>query len=146
MFSDKNDPLTAVCPEVAPQNGEPLLLKREASAFGDGRLAPLLSARGVEWLFVAGVWTEACVYASVKDALALGFRVILVKDACGSGTTAMHQTAILNLANRLYGSAVTDTDGACRLMRGEAIDAWQIDGAVPFRYSYETAAAIYDSL
>jgi len=57
-------------------------------------------------LMVAGVWTEACIAATVRDALALGFRVLVVKDACASGTEAMHQTAILNLANRLYGGAV----------------------------------------
>ena len=51
-------------------------------------------------------------------ALKLGFRVVLVKDACGSGSIAMHQTGILNLANRLYGGAITDTAGACRLMAG----------------------------
>ena len=45
----------------------------------------------------------------MKDAVASGFRVLLVKDACGSGSAAMHQTGILNLANRLYGGAVTDT-------------------------------------
>ena len=46
----------------------------------------------------------------MKQAVDLGFRVILVKDACGSGSTAMHQTGILNLANRLYGGAVIDTE------------------------------------
>ncbi|TIT88033.1 MAG: isochorismatase family protein, partial [Mesorhizobium sp.] len=33
-FSDKDDPLTAICHEVAPQNGEAMLLKQEASVFG----------------------------------------------------------------------------------------------------------------
>jgi maleamate amidohydrolase len=37
----------------------------------------------------------------VKEAIDLGSRVLLVKDACGSGSMAMHQTGILNLANRL---------------------------------------------
>lgn len=145
-FSDSGDPLTAVCPEVGPAEGEMLLVKAEASAFGDGRLAPMLREKGIEWLFVAGVWTEACVDASVKDAVRQGFRVALVKDACGSGTAAMHMTAILNLANRLYGGAVIDTDGACRLMAGETIDAWQVEGAVPLRFGFDDAAGIYASL
>ena len=104
-FSDKDDPLTAICPEVAPAEGERLIIKSEASAFGTG-LGDELKAAGVEWLFVCGVWTEACVDATVKSALKLGFRVVLVKDACGSGSVAMHQTGILNLANRLYGGAI----------------------------------------
>jgi maleamate amidohydrolase len=145
-FSDKDDPLTAICPEVAPVAGEMMLVKTEASAFGAGPAAGRLKAEGIEWLVVAGVWTEACIDATVRDAVSSGFRVLLVKDACGSGSTAMHQTAILNLANRLYGGAVTTTDGACRLMAGEAVDAWRVVGSVPLRFTYENAARLYDGL
>jgi maleamate amidohydrolase len=144
-FSDKDDPLTAICPEVAPAEGERLIIKSEASAFGAG-LGDELKAAGVEWLFICGVWTEACVDATVKSALKLGFRVVLVKDACGSGSAAMHQTGVLNLANRLYGGAVVDTDGACRLMAGKTITAWQPDIPVPLRFSFEDASELYDGL
>jgi maleamate amidohydrolase len=71
---------------------------------------------------------------------------VLVKDACGSGSVAMHQTGILNLANRLYGGAVADTDGASRLMAGETIIAWQPDRPVPLRFSFEGASELYDGL
>ncbi|MER9416061.1 isochorismatase family protein [Mesorhizobium sp. M0306] len=145
-FSDKDDPLTAICPEVGPVPGETMLVKTDASAFRAGPAAERLKADGIEWLVFAGVWTEACIDATVKDAVALGFRVLLVKDACGSGSTAMHQTAILNLANRLYGGAVTTTDGACRLLAGETVEAWQVEGSVPLRFSYENAARLYAEL
>ena len=145
-FSDKGDPRIAVCPEVAPVGGEPLLIKGEASAFAATSQRDDLQARGVEWLVVSGVWTEACIAATVKDGAALGFRVLLVKDACGSGTVAMHQTGILNLANRLYGGAVTDTDGACRLLAGQSAEAWTVQGAVPLRFTYENAAELYGAL
>lgn len=145
-FSDKDDPLTALCPEVGPEGDEMLMIKAEASAFGPSPLAADLSARGIEWLVVAGVWTEACVDATVREAVKLGFRVLLVKDACGSGTAAMHQTAILNLANRLYGGAVVDTDAACRLLGGETVEAWQVEGAVPLRFTTKNIGDLYDGL
>jgi nicotinamidase-related amidase len=145
-FSDKDDPLTAICAEVGPQGGEKTIIKSQASAFGPGSTAAELKAQGVEWLVVAGVWTEACIDATVKDAVTLGFRVLLVKDACGSGSVAMHQTGILNLANRLYGGAVTNTEGACRLMAGESVEAWQVEGAAPLRFTFENAAELYASL
>lgn len=145
-FSDKDDPLTAICHEVAPHDGEAMLVKQEASAFGRNDFADRLRASGIEWLVIAGVWTEACVDATVKDAVARGFRVLLVKDACGSGTAAMHQTGILNLANRLYGGAVTDTAGACRLLAGEPVSAWQVEGSVPLRFTFENAAQLYAGL
>ena len=144
-FSDKDDPLTAICAEVAPAGEERLIVKTQASAFGAG-LGDELRAGGIEWLVVAGVWTEACVDATVKDALAQGFRVLLVKDACGSGSMAMHQTGILNLANRLYGGAVADTAGACRLIAGETVEAWRPDRPVPIRYDLDTVASLYDGL
>lgn len=142
-FSDKDDPRTALCLESGPTEGEEVLVKAEASAFGDGRLEALLRGRDVAWLFVSGVWTEACVDATVKDAVARGFHVVLVKDACGSGTATMHRTGILNLANRLYGGAVVDTDQACRLLRGETVDAWMVEGSVPLRYRAETIDTLY---
>lgn len=144
-FSDKDDPLTAICPEVAPRVDERLLVKTEASAFGTG-FGDDLKRAGIEWLVVAGVWTEACVDATVKDALRRDFRVLLVKDACGSGSVAMHQTGILNLANRLYGGAVCDTGAACRLLAGETIEAWSPRTPVPIRYELETATALYQAI
>jgi len=145
-FSDKGNPLTALCPETGPIGSEEVLVKSAASAFDGGDLAAKFKVLGVEWIFVAGVWTEACIAATVKDAIGLGFRVILVKDACGSGSAAMHQTGILNLANRLYGGAVADTDRACRLMAGGTVDAWMVEGSVPLRFTYENAASLYDQL
>jgi len=145
-FSAKDNPLTALCPEVAPLADEPLLVKAEASMFGDGRLAALLRLQGIEWVFVCGVWSEACVDATVKHAVASGFRVALVKDACGSGSEAMHQTAMLNLANRLYGGAMVDTGQALALIGAETVEAWQVEGAVPLRFSFENAQELYRGL
>ena len=145
MFSDRDDPNTAICPEVAPVADEPVIVKNQASAFGTG-LGRELQEQGIEWLVVAGVWTEACVYETVKDAQALGFRVLLVKDACASGTRAMHVIGILNLANRLYGGAVATTVATVALLAGTAADAWQIQGAVPIRYGFGDAETLYEAL
>ncbi|TPI43875.1 isochorismatase family protein [Mesorhizobium sp. B3-1-6] len=145
-FSDKDDPLTAICHEVAPQNGEATLIKQEASAFGKNDFGDKLKAAGIEWLVIAGVWTEACIDATVKDAVARGFRVLLVKDACGSASAAMHQTGVLNLANRLYGGAVANTLDACRLMAGDTVNVWQVEGSVPLRFTFENAARLYAEL
>lgn len=145
-FSDKDDPRIAICAEVAPAGGERIVFKSEPSLFGASSPAEELKQRGIEWLMIAGVWTEACVDATVKDAVALGFHVALVKDACGTASTAMHQTGILNLANRLYGGAVLATDGACRLIAGETVEAWQVQGSVPLRFTYDNAADLYEGL
>jgi len=145
-FSRKESPLVAICHEVAPLGDEVVLHKNDASAFEEGSLAGRLSALGVEWLIVVGVWTEACIAASVRDAMAGGFRVLLVKDACTSGTVAMHQTGVLNIANRLYGGAIADTGRTVTLLNGGVANVWWNDMPVPFRFTLDDVEATYKSL
>ncbi|WP_119303711.1 isochorismatase family protein [Dongia deserti] len=145
-FSDVSSPLTAICSEVGPSVGETVIEKNDASAFCTGELEPLLRDSGVDWVIVAGVWTEACVAATVRDAIPRGFRVLLVKDACGSGTTAMHQAGILNLANRLNGGAITTAETACRLIAGEVGDVWVAEKQVPILFTFADAERHYDAL
>jgi maleamate amidohydrolase len=146
IFSDAVNPLTAICPEVAPADKEPVIYKNDASAFCEENLGPLLKTAEIEWLVIAGVWTEACVAATVRDAMALGLRVLLVKDACGSGTEAMHKTAMLNLANRLYGGAITDAACAMDLLGGETAKVWMAERPVPILFNFADAAERYAEL
>jgi nicotinamidase-related amidase len=145
-FSDAVNPLTAICREVAPREPEPIIHKNDASAFCEENLGPLLTQAKIEWLVISGVWTEACVAATVRDGMAQGFRVLLVKDACGSGTEAMHQTAVLNLANRLYGGAVTGTASAMDLMDGKTAEVWMAERPVPILFGFADAAERYGEL
>jgi maleamate amidohydrolase len=145
-FSDSTNPATEICREVAPIAGETVITKNDASAFCEGDLLPALRQSGIEWLVVAGVWSEACVAASVRDAIAQGFHVLLVKDACGSGTAMMHEVAILNLANRLYGGAVADRARACALMDGENAEVWVAERPAPILFDYDNAREHYMAL
>ena len=72
--------------------------------------------------------------------------MLLVKNACGSGTKAMHQVGVLNLANRLAGGAVADTDAAMRLIAGEAVEVWIAERPVPILFGYDDAEKFYQAL
>lgn len=145
-FGDTLDPLSSLCPEVAPLGNETLIIKGQLSGFYGTNLAEELRRQGKEWLIFSGVWTDACVTATVNDAVHEGFKVILVKDACGSANSAMHQVSVLGIANRMFNGAVTDTAGACNLMLGRRIAAWQYSGAMPLRYNLENASNVYAQL
>lgn len=145
-FSDVAGGLTDICPEVAPAANETIITKQDASSFKGTDLAQRLTAAGIEWLVVAGAWTEACVAATVRDATAQGFRVLLVKDACASGTELMHRTAVLNLANRLLGGGVADTTNAAKFVLGQEARLWRHSAMVPFRFTAENVSELYAAL
>ena len=52
------------------------------SAFDGTDLADWLRARGIERVAVGGLATDYCVRASALDALAAGFDVVVLEDAC----------------------------------------------------------------
>ena len=145
-FSDPDGPGVSICSEVEPAPGEAIVFKNGASAFGSGELDGLLRSMETEWVIVAGVWTEACVALSVRDAIELGYRVLLVKDACGSGTDTMHRSGVLNIANRLYGGAVCDCERAMKLLSGGTVSVWANTKPVPILFEADTIDALYDAL
>ncbi len=145
-FSDAGTPGSEISPEVAPLPGEEVIVKGDASVFTAPALAGAIARLGLDWLIVGGCWSEACVAATVKDGVERGTHMLLVKDACGSGSDAMHQTAVLNMANRLYGGAVADTARACALIGGAAARVWRTDLPVPVKFTWESAAADYAAL
>ena len=143
-FSDPANPGSAFCSEVAPRPDEAVLWKNDLSCFAEEGFEEILGQP--EWLVSCGVWTEACVAATVRDAVARGIRVLLVKDAVGSGTRSMSQSAVINLANRLYGGAVCDADTAVALLSGETRKVWRLVGSTPLRFSGTDIAEVFDSL
>lgn len=146
LFSPLGHALTAICPEVAPLQGEFVVHKNDASCFSDAAFLAEVQRLGATHLVICGVWTEACIAATVRDAVNEGLHAILVKDACGSGTVTMHQTALLHLVNRMYGGAVTSTDAAVSLIGGGTERVWQLQGSTPLRFEVDTIGRDYDAL
>ena len=135
-----------ICDEVAPLAGETIVQKRWPSAFDRTDLHELLAAAGIENLVVTGVWTESCVRGSVFDAIYSGYRVWLVKDACGSMTATMHRVGLLDMANRLYGGGVLRTAEAVKVLRGDPAEGWRCSRPIEFRYTLDTVDRLYDAL
>lgn len=68
---------------IAPQEGELVIKKKRASAFPGTNLNQFLTANRIDTLIVTGVTATACVRHTVEDAVAEGFRPIVVKEAVG---------------------------------------------------------------
>jgi maleamate amidohydrolase len=84
-------------PELTPAAGEVVVVKQYASAFFGTSLAATLTARGIDTTVIAGVSTSGCVRASATDAMQHGFRPIVVADACGDRTAAVHDANLFDL-------------------------------------------------
>jgi nicotinamidase-related amidase len=91
--------------------------KSGPSAFFPGTCAAhhLLAERGVTTVVVVGTVTNVCVESTVRDASALGYRVILVADACAAVRDQDHN-ATLHVVYRSFGD-VRSTDEVVALIR-----------------------------
>jgi len=69
---------------VKPVAGELVITKQEVSAFNGTDLLKRLAEMGIKELVIAGMQTHMCVEAAVRAAHDLGFKVVLVEDACAT--------------------------------------------------------------
>lgn len=135
-----------ICAEVAPLPGDIVIHKQWPSAFRRTELRDHLALLDIDTLLVAGVLTDSCVTETVFDAVYQGFRVWLVKEACGSMTEAMHRTGLLDMANRLYGGGILRLPQALKALAGQTFDGWRCTRPVEFAYTLETVDRLYESL
>jgi ureidoacrylate peracid hydrolase len=98
---------------VEPRPGEPVVQKHRYSAFFDTALERLLRERAIRTVVLAGVATNTCVDATLRDAFFRGFYVVVPEDAVGSHVPALHD-ATLRQVRMLYGD-VTTVDTLARL-------------------------------
>jgi nicotinamidase-related amidase len=68
-------------PELAPENGEPLVEKNYGDSFEATDLEGVLSGLGVGHLVVAGAQTDECIRSTLHGAVARGYDATLVSDA-----------------------------------------------------------------
>lgn len=92
-----NSELGAIMPEVAPVDGETVLVKQYASAFFGTDLAQRLHARRVDTLVIVGTSTSGCVRATAVDAVQHGFIPIVVRDAVGDRDETVHNGSLYDL-------------------------------------------------
>lgn len=139
-------PAADIHPRLAPGPADIIVRKQRWSGFYGTNLEMVLNRLDVDHLIMFGVWTEACFETSVWDAIWRDYRITIVKDACGSATELMHMTAILDLANWLYGGSIIAASQLGPALRGEPHKAWRFSEPSSFAYTLENVRALYDSI
>jgi nicotinamidase-related amidase len=68
-------------PELARRDSEPLVEKAYGDSFEETDLEPVLAARGIGRLVVAGAQTDECIRSTLHGAITRGYDATLVGDA-----------------------------------------------------------------
>ncbi|CAI0714589.1 isochorismatase family protein [Serratia ficaria] len=91
-----------IIPQLCPQNGDLVLIKRRYSAFFATDLDLLLRGLGVDTLVLTGVATDVCVRATAQDAMQLDYHVVVPRE-CVAGTNLERHDAALENINYVFG-------------------------------------------
>lgn len=73
--------------------------RRNMNVWEDETVRTAIKATGAKRLLIAGLLTEACVTFPTLDALAEGYEVFVVGDACGGLTATSHDLALRRMAD-----------------------------------------------
>ncbi|WP_433068540.1 isochorismatase family protein [Nonomuraea sp. CA-218870] len=107
-------PLGELMPEVAPADGEVVIVKQYASAFFGTTLASTLTALRVDTLLIAGVSTSGCIRASAVDAVQHGFVPVVVRQAVGDRDPGPHEANLFDIQAK-YGEVWDEEEVLRRL-------------------------------
>jgi ureidoacrylate peracid hydrolase len=105
----------AIVDELAPQPGDFVVPKTRLSGFFETNLDSILRGADINTLIFAGIATNICVEAPIRDALYRDYLCLVVEDATNATGPAYVKDATLFNVETILGW-VTDTDALCRAL------------------------------
>ena len=112
--------LAEILPELAPQDGDLVVTHQRVGGFSASQLDVLLRSRGIDTLLFAGVATNFSVEGTARQASDLGYRTVIVSDACSAADDATHQASLASLGLLAEIATCAEVIGA---LRGAAVSA-----------------------
>jgi nicotinamidase-related amidase len=94
---DPDDPEVQIVDALAPEEDEPVVDKRYASAFFGTDLVSRLVRADVDTLVVVGDTTSGCLRATVVDAQQFGFRVVVPEECVFDRVDLSHRASLLDM-------------------------------------------------
>ncbi len=74
-----------------------IVKKNTYDAFLDTRLYPMLRAKGIQRVLIAGVMSDVCCNSTARSAFDRGFETWFVSDACYSENEEQHERAVKDM-------------------------------------------------
>ena len=84
--------------ELTPQDTDLVVTHQRVGGFSASQLDHLLRSRGVDTVLFTGVATNFSVEGTARQASDLGYRTIVVADACSAADPATHDASIASLS------------------------------------------------
>ena len=91
---------------VAPEPGEPVIIKHRYSAFIGTNLDTTLRSMGVKSILTCGVATNVCVESTARDGAMLDYYLVFMDDLSATGSQELHEATLTNMRNQ-FGQVVT---------------------------------------
>ncbi|WP_432037182.1 isochorismatase family protein [Streptomyces cucumeris] len=95
----------ALDPRLPRRKGDPLVVKKGASAFFGTSLAAVLTGLGRDTVLVCGATTSGCVRATAVDAVQSGFDVLVPRECVGDRAAGPHDAALFDIQAK-YGDVI----------------------------------------
>ena len=99
-------PAVEVMDELAPRPDEPVVRGQGSSGFDRTVLDTILRLAGVDTVVLVGVATDIAVESTARGASDLGYRTIVVSDACTADSDEAHARA-LDVLQKWFGETPT---------------------------------------
>lgn len=94
--------------DVAPQPGEPIVVKRRVGAGSTTDLQAVLNGQNAGHLILTGVATSGVVLSTVRWAADLDYRITVVEDACADKDEEVHRVLTGKVFPRQADVTITD--------------------------------------
>ncbi len=100
----------AIVDELAPEEGDLVIIKTRYSGFAGTTLDSQLRVRGIRYLFFAGIATNVCVESTLRDAYFQDYWPILLRDGSMPAGNASVQEATLYNVESFFGWSAKSED------------------------------------
>ena len=109
-----------IVPQLTPQDGDVVVTHQRVGGFSASQLDTILRARGIDTVLFAGVATNASVEGTARQASDLGYRTVIVADACSAADPGAHDASIASLGLL---AEITTVDEATDALSKGAVNA-----------------------
>jgi maleamate amidohydrolase len=82
---------------LKPQEDEPIIVKKGASAFFGTNLTTILTTQGTDTVILCGATTSGCVRATAIDLLQYGFPTLVPRECVGDRAEAPHEANLFDI-------------------------------------------------